>query len=738
MKTLNSLLFLAVYGAGQQTPPVSTPLPADPNTVLRVETNVVLVDAVVTDKKGNYVRDLKQKDFKVWEDNKEQTIKSFSFEADPASPLNNQPRYMVLFFDNSTMNFGDQAQARKAAASFIDTNAGPNRQMAIVNYSGALQITQNFTSDAERLKAVVAGTKLSVGPGPNDSRAGGLGRAAANFGTRNAIMAIRDLAKNLATIPGRKSLMLLTAGFRVTPDLLSDVTATIDVCNRSNVAIYPIDVRGLVAGSAAILPMPRPILMEQSPFRNAFYVPQGRGGSGTGTGSGGTSSGGTGSSGGGRGGAPSAPSGGTGSTGSRGSSGTTSTGTSNAGRTNTGTTGGAVPVVPPTSAARMIMPKIPESATTNQQVMYMLADGTGGFVIVNTNDLLGGMQKIAKEMNEFYLIGYTPPTTDEGKETCHSIRVKVDKGATVRARTGYCNAKLKDVLAQTPTEKTLEARVSAAQAGNVTASMQAPYFFTGANVARVNVAIELPAQSLKFTKDKGKERSTLNVLGIAYKKDGAVAARFSDAVKIDLENEKEVEAFQQNLYHYENQFDVASGEYNLKVAFSAGGENFGKLELPLVIEPYDTNKFSLSALALSKRFRKTVEVDQGLETALLEDRTPLIAQGYQVTPAGSTSFKKTDHAAMYLEVYEPALLAEQPPKETAVGLQIRVYDDKGVVKSDSGGFRIPIPEKGGNPAVPFAAQIPVSTLEPGSYKVVLLAVDNANNKVERSATFVIE
>src|SRR5580704_4964262 len=153
MKIFGSFLFLAVYGAAQQT----TPLPADPNNVLKVETNVVLVDAVVTDKKGNYVRDLKQKDFKVWEDNKEQQIKSFSFGADPASPLNSQPRYLVLFFDNSTMNFGDQAQARKAAVSFIDANAGSNRLMAIVNFGGNMQIAQNFTADTERLKAIAGG-----------------------------------------------------------------------------------------------------------------------------------------------------------------------------------------------------------------------------------------------------------------------------------------------------------------------------------------------------------------------------------------------------------------------------------------------------------------------------------------------------------------------------------------------------------------------------------------------------
>ena len=152
-----------------------------------------------------------------------------------------------------------------------------------------------------------------------------------------------------------------------------------------------------------------------------------------------------------------------------------------------------------------------------------------------------------------------------------------------------------------------------------------------------------------------------------------------------------------------------------------------------------TPRSSASARSRSARdFRKTTEVDQGLETALLEDRTPLIAQGYQVTPAGSAKFKKTDHAAMYFEVYEPALLAEAPPKEIAVGLQIRVLDEKGAIKSDSGGFRIPSPEKGGNPAVPFAAQIPVAALEPGSYKVVLFAIDNAKNKMERTANFEIQ
>jgi VWFA-related protein len=134
---------------------------ADETPVIRAETRLVLVDTVVTDKKGNYIRDLAQKDFRVWEDGKEQPLTSFSFE-ESAGSTNAQPHYMVLFFDNSTMEFGDQAIARDAATKFIDANAGPNRLIAIAEFGGSVRITQNFTADAARLKQVVSGIKSSA------------------------------------------------------------------------------------------------------------------------------------------------------------------------------------------------------------------------------------------------------------------------------------------------------------------------------------------------------------------------------------------------------------------------------------------------------------------------------------------------------------------------------------------------------------------------------------------------
>ena len=107
---------------------------AQQNLVIQTETRTVLVDAVVTGKKGDYVRDLKAKDFRVWEDNKEQSINSLSHSSGGASPT-----YLVLFFDNARLSPADQVLARQAASSFIDANAGPNRRMAVLSYEGSLE-----------------------------------------------------------------------------------------------------------------------------------------------------------------------------------------------------------------------------------------------------------------------------------------------------------------------------------------------------------------------------------------------------------------------------------------------------------------------------------------------------------------------------------------------------------------------------------------------------------------------
>ena len=762
MSLLAGVLFCA--GAVAQAQQVGAP--AASQTVIRTETRLVLVDTVVTDKKGAYIHDLVLKDFRVWEDNKEQAIKSFSFEADPASPSSSQRRYLVLFFDNSTMNSGDQIRARQAAARFIDNNAGPNRLMAVVNFGGAVQIAQNFTADADRLKQVVSGVKSSaVSPNAEVALIGmpRLGRGAADYGARSVVLALRSLAKNLADVPGRKTLILFTAGFPLNSEIRSEVTAAIDACNKANVAIYPIDVRGLVGGldmsaphGLVVQPRPAGVRLGFGFLQAASFVassPEGEGQTRGGATTGGTPGGGSGSRTGGGATGGGAPVGRTttgGSTTGGNTTGGRTSGTTTTGGNTTGTRGASTPtgggnsntMVPgqayrtnPFNLPRQIVPQVPFSATANQDVLYMLAEGTGGFVIVNTNDLLGGLERIGKELNQYYILAYTPQESPEG--SCHTLRVKVDRGGTeVRARSGYCNVKPVDLLAGNRVEQDLENRATGSQPGSVTAAMEIPFFYTSPNTARVDVAIEIPSESLKFEKVKGKLHSEVNVLGIAYKLDGAVAARFSDTVKLDLENQKELAVFRQKPLHYENQFDVASGQYNFKVVFSSGGESFGKLEQPLVVEPNDGNQFGLSGLALSKEVHKVADLETALDTELLEGRSPLVALGLQFTPTGANRFKTTDPATMYLEIYEPLLVGGNPPQ---VGVELRLVDRKtGERKVDSGVLEVANFMHAGNPVIPVGLRLPVASLAAGSYRAELTASDSAGKSVVRSADFEIE
>jgi VWFA-related protein len=764
-------------------PPPQAASPADqqPVVVIKKESKLVLVDSVVTDKKGNYVRDLTQNDFRVFEDNKEQPVSTFSTGADVATQANGQRRYLILFFDNSTMAAPDQIQARSAAAKFIAANAGPDRLMAVVDFGGTLRIVQNFTANADVLRAAVSGVKnSSVDPNASSPDVpvtvasaslspfgSSLGNAAADFGARSMLLAVRSLAKNLRSIPGRKILVLFSGGFPLTQENQSELTATIDACNKSNVAIYALDARGLVAtapgGSSSRrttvgrsravsnrVPIrktsSRPHILLAAYPAMAMPDPQRSGGGGGGTGGGGGGRGGPGGGGvggggtggggrGGTGGGTGGTGGGTGGTGG-GKGGTGGTGGTGGGG---GTRGGGVSNTgynnfnnSPYNQPRTIVPPFPPSASTNQQILAALAEGTGGFTIFNTNDLLGGLERIGREQNEFYILGYVPGDSPEG--SCHTLKVKLNRGGlNVRSRSGYCNTRSVNVLDGKPLEKQLESRATGSQSGSIHGALETPYFYTAPETARVNLAMEIPTDTFQFNKDKGKYHANLNVLGIAYKPDGTIGARFSDTVNLDLEKE-EWKEFTKSPYRYQNQFDAVPGNYKLTVVLSAGGDAFGKLESPLAIDPYDGKQFSLSGVALTNSAQKLNDIPTSLDSVLLEDRTPLVVKGMQITPSGSNRFKHTDNVALYAEIYEPLLTSATPP---VVGMAYRIFErstNKQVFFTEV--MRADNFIQKGNPVIPVGLKVKVDDLKPGSYRLMMQAVDSAKNHApDRSVDF---
>jgi VWFA-related protein len=662
------LMFLILATAGSDARAQTT-------TTIQAETKLVLVDVAVTDKKGDYVLGLTAKDFRLWVDNREQAISNFSPPAGIEAQAASRKHYLVLFFDDTTMGERDRARVRQAAAQLIGANAGPNSLIALVNFSGTVQLVQNFTGDANRLNEAINALSLSsLRPAAVTEGTFAAPSAATTFGNRSLVLELGRLAGNMRTIPARKSLLLFTGGFAASTALMPELSAAVEICNRADVAIYPVDLRGLEGvgtpdGSRRV--------------RNKTDV------------------------------AANAPA-------------------------------LSSPVDDSFSAARPPWAAVTTSQysenhmLTNRQIMDLLAEGSGGFVVTNASDPLAGLAKIIREQNDSYVLGYVPAAEGEEK-SCHALRVKVVRtGLTVRSRNTYCNAPPADSLAGKPIEKELETRINGSQPGTWSASVLTPYFYTAPDLARVDLAMEIDPAPLPFEKQKGRIHAAVNIIGMAYAADGSVITRFSDTLDLHLVDEKEIEALHRKGLHYESQFEIAPGTYNLKVAFTSAGEAFGKLEMPLVIEPHHDSQFSLSSLALSREVRRTSQSGAEIEASLLQDRTPLIANDLQVVPSGSNVFRQGEPSMFYFEVYEPRLAHPDPKQPTLVGIQIRVLDRQTAApKHDSGVMRLDVPTNPGDPVIPAALKVPIQGLAPGLYILELTAADTADQLARRTADFEI-
>jgi len=121
---------------------------------------------------------------------------------------------------------------------------------------------------------------------------------------------------------------------------------------------------------------------------------------------------------------------------------------------------------------------------------------------------------------------------------------------------------------------------------------------------------------------------------------------------------------------------------------------------------------------------------------LIEDKVPLVALGVQDVPAGQYSFKPSDPIGAYMEIYEPGLTEENPPK---IQVALKITDRKtGAEKIASGAMNIDGYIKPGNPVVPVLLKMPFKDLPPGSYKLEMGAMDSTGKSLERVTDFEIE
>ncbi|MBO0858426.1 MAG: VWA domain-containing protein [Chloracidobacterium sp.] len=244
---------------------------------LRISTQLVQIDATVTDGKGEHVDDLTEDDFVLTLDGKKEKISYFrlvklpeptrlagpatkssaSVAPPPPSSLKTiAPEHVVrtiaFVFDDLGLSSASVNYARRGIKKFLDEQMQEGDLVAIIPTGESLGALQQFTSDKRLLYAAV--NKLTWNPFSRDMmpRFGSDDPIArvpqSSFDTsRASLSALSIVVRELRELPGHKCAILISDGFGITDYNLEleQARRLADLANRSHVVIYSLDAKGL-------------------------------------------------------------------------------------------------------------------------------------------------------------------------------------------------------------------------------------------------------------------------------------------------------------------------------------------------------------------------------------------------------------------------------------------------------------------------------------------------------------
>ena len=117
----------ALSVAAQKPKPSPTPIPEDKQGTVTIEIRRVRLPITVTDKKGQFVPGLTQRDFVILEDKVPQTIETFSDDLSQTTPL-----YIAVLMDTSPSTAGKLKFQQESAMNFIQTVVKPRKDRVLI------------------------------------------------------------------------------------------------------------------------------------------------------------------------------------------------------------------------------------------------------------------------------------------------------------------------------------------------------------------------------------------------------------------------------------------------------------------------------------------------------------------------------------------------------------------------------------------------------------------------------
>ncbi len=250
MRPRDALVAAALLCAGAS----GLPAAGDPAETA-AEPPVIHLDAIVTDRQGRMIRDLRASDFQLTDDGSARPIEAASLESGSAR------RLIGLFLDEYHVDQGDAPRVRAALQRFVEERLRPDDLVAVVKPLDQLhaiamnddrpalrQAIDSFTGRKDEFEPRSAMERSLIGRSPE---------AASRSRAQIVAAALQALAIRLGRAgEGRKALVLVTEGLDpglvgATERLQSSVRGVVYAANRNGVAIYPVDPRAAPAAVPA-------------------------------------------------------------------------------------------------------------------------------------------------------------------------------------------------------------------------------------------------------------------------------------------------------------------------------------------------------------------------------------------------------------------------------------------------------------------------------------------------------
>jgi VWFA-related protein len=611
--TLGLSLPPGVVGQTRTAPP---PKEGDPqrDEVVRVTTNLVQVDVVVTDADGKQVTDLRPEEFEVSEDGKRRELTNFSYisteptpdagagvrstapagtaAAPKVAPAPLRPeqvrRTIALVVDDLGLSFESIGYVRQALRKFVDEQMQPDDLVAIIRTSAGSGAAQQLTSDKRRLYAAIERVRWNPAGRGGDSPFGGietnagapdvkssqqvigefeeLRAARYSVGTINAV---NYVVRGLADLPGRKSLVLISESFKLftvegrNVQLLDSLRRLTDQANLASVTISTLDATGLqtLTANAADSVVAQgyvfsPTVLAQSGGMALLPPPPPR---------------------------------------------TTM---------RVDQSPGAQAERDSLDAFRKLNSMLDQRRQQNvetQSVLSYLAQRTGGTFVSNRNDLGAALQKIADAQKGYYLIGYRPEESvidpKTGLRRFHRLTVKVKRdGLRVRSRGGYFG--IMDEERRSPPQ-TRDAQLAAAltspfASDGVGLRLTALFGNAADGGSFIRALLQIDAQDLTFADEAdGSHKVVFDVAAVNFGADGRLIDQLMQTQTLSISREAFQQVLRDGLLYSLNVPVKQPGAYQLRVAVrDATRGSIGAAGQFVEVPDLSGNRFAISGIVL--------------------------------------------------------------------------------------------------------------------------------------------